>query len=162
VNTPLWEIFQNGTNTPVAWTNATNYRFATYHPPGSPPDKTKDLVFDRETGLVWPRNGNLANKSMNWLDASTTSRELQLGGRMGWRLPTISELSSLLDYSVSSPALPAGHPFLLMQLGNASYWTSTVYENTAGVSWFVNFTAAGAGLLAQGQMAFVLPVRGRD
>src|SRR5688500_2382610 len=104
MNTPLWEIFQNGTKVPVTWTDATNPRFAVYRPPDAARAGTRDLVFDRETGLVWARNAKLS-AALSWLDANTTTRELKLGCKMGWRLPSVAELSSLLDPTQSNPAL---------------------------------------------------------
>jgi len=35
---------------------------------------------------------------------------LKVGGRYGWRLPTIQELHSRID-DTQDPALPAGDPF---------------------------------------------------
>ena len=103
---------------------------------------------------------------MNWLDANTTTRELKLVGRIGWRLPTVEELSSLIDTRHSDPALPTGHPFLSVQFGIGvwAYWTSTNSENPSGAAWFVNLGSGGAGLATKGGnpevLGFVLPVRG--
>jgi hypothetical protein len=75
-------------------------------------------VFDRETGLVWQRNpaeGFVAS----WGEAAGQCRGLQLAGRYGWRLPTVEELSSLIE----NDAMPAGHPFLGDV--NSTFWTST-------------------------------------
>ena len=44
---------------------------------------------------------------------------------MGWHLPTIEELSTLVDPTVPAPgsALPAGHPFT--NIIASSYWSTT-------------------------------------
>ncbi|MBI4738702.1 DUF1566 domain-containing protein [Candidatus Woesearchaeota archaeon] len=46
-----------------------------------------------------------------------------VGGRKGWRLPTVEELASLVDPTQSNPSLPSGHPFTNVQSGD--YWSST-------------------------------------
>lgn len=68
-------------------------------------------VLDRETGLVWERVPSPSR--FDWRFALRHCDFLNTGNRLGWRLPTISELASLIDLSVAPPGprLPAGHPF---------------------------------------------------
>ena len=40
-----------------------------------------------------------------------------VGGRGGWRLPTVEELRSLIDLRRAIPALPSGHPFIKCAVG---------------------------------------------
>ena len=86
---------------------------------------TNAAVLDHETGLVWARDPATNPLVATQGDAADTCVKLVLGGKTGWRLPTVVELMSLLDPSVVNPALslPVGHPFL-----NVPYlylWTST-------------------------------------
>lgn len=98
-----------------------NSRFAV-HDPNTPGDNSDDLVLDKETGLIWSRDANLLEDEQDAYGAVVGTRSLDLGDRMGWRLPSIEELSSLIDMSVAgSPKLPAGHPFVNVQTDN--YWT---------------------------------------
>jgi hypothetical protein len=60
-----------------------------------------------------------------------------VGGRKGWRLPTIEELASLVDTSQSNPALPAGHPFTGVQ--SYYYWSSSTYAGGTSNAWVVKF-----------------------
>ena len=83
-------------------------------------------VLDKETQLVWQRSPTTAAYSFDVARGSCLAS--QLGGRMGWRLPTASELRSLIDPSITSlvvPALPKGHPFTQVQAASKQYWTST-------------------------------------
>ena len=163
---PIWKLFLDGTDTPVPWIDhKPNTRFSIYNPGGTstPAD---DVVLDKETGLIWPRNANVKGIALNWLDANTTCRELKIVNRTGWRLPTVEELSSLIDTRLTNPALPTGHPFVGVQFGPGvwPYWTSTNYENPSAAAWFVNLGSGGAGLAAKGgspqPLGFVWPVRG--
>jgi hypothetical protein len=81
-------------------------------------------ALDHETGLVWelvPTNSS--GPGIDWADAQSTCSTKEVGGRYGWRVPTVEELSSLIDPRESGPALPDGHPFNLG--GNPIYWTAT-------------------------------------
>ena len=112
---PIWKISRNGSDLSVKWINYNeNPRFAIYSPNNNnqPAD---DLVLDKETGLIWPRNANIIGQ-YNWLDANTLCHEFNLGNRIGWRLPRVEELSSLIDRSQSNPSLPAHHPFINVHL----------------------------------------------
>jgi hypothetical protein len=55
-----------------------------------------DCITDNLTGLMWPKNGNLAGK-LNWDDAIDYANNLTLCGYSDWRLPNINELESLLN-----------------------------------------------------------------
>lgn len=104
-------------------------------------------VRDNETGLVWERTPDAVNYRP-WASALNSCANRTTGGRMGWRLPSLAELSSLIDPSIANPGprLPQGHPF-----GNAQanfYWTATDRADDASVAWGVNFlegTAVGDG-----------------
>ena len=87
-----------------------NPRFAV-HDSGTAGDTSDDLVLDKETGLIWARDADVLEGDQEAADAVLDCRSLDLGDRMGWRIPSIEELSSLIDTSQASPALPAGHPF---------------------------------------------------
>lgn len=79
-------------------------------------------ALDRETGLVWEKSPGPGLSA--WPESLYACANKFLGGRYGWRLPTIEELASLLDPFAGLPALPAGHPFTNIQ--NNPYFSATV------------------------------------
>jgi len=94
-----------------------------------------DAVLDRETGLVWERAPSSART--NFASASLTCTARITGDRLGWRLPTRSELQSLMQSSKNNPALPEGHPFANLQFDATLpfavfdfYWSTTVDPHT--------------------------------
>jgi hypothetical protein len=95
-----------------------------------------DAVLDRETGLVWERSPSL---STDWFNAEIRCNTLRTGGRLGWRMPTLQELASLVDPSVPFPnlRLPAGHPFTNVQ--SSSYWSATTSAALTTLGWVVGF-----------------------
>ena len=168
---PIWKLLKSGTAASVLWVNyAPNPRFAVCDPKGdsdlnNPMTLADDLVLDKETGLVWARDANIVGLN-NWLDANTLCRELELGNRCGWRLPTVEELSSLVDPSQPNLVLPLSHPFVNIQYGAGvfAYWTSTNCENPTGAAWFVNMWRGSgahlAGLANKSISGYAWPVRG--
>ena len=68
-------------------------------------------VLDKETQLVWEQAPT--TNALTWVFMRVACFNAVIGGRKGWRLPKISELTSLFDTTQSDPALPAGHPFVL-------------------------------------------------
>jgi hypothetical protein len=97
-----------------------------------------EAVLDHETGLVWAKDANLAGAQMTWVAAiNYCINDLLIGGRLGWRLPSIEELSSLVDKTQSNPALPSGHLFTNVQSGH--YWSATTYAGSTTGAWDVTF-----------------------
>jgi hypothetical protein len=113
-------------------------------------------VLDKETGLVWEKLPGTSTYA--WGTQINRCFTAAIGGRRGWHLPTMEQLSSLVDISTSSPSLPTGHPFLNVQLD--MYWTSTTYQNTSGSAWVVNFSDGWVTTLSKGSSTYAWCVRG--
>jgi hypothetical protein len=122
-----------------------------------------EAVLDRESGLVWERApGTRLNfaPTSTWQGATNSCRQAELGGRMGWRVPTIEELQTLIDADTPDRSLPPGHPFTNIFTGNFQvYWSATRVFGTDFAAYVVgyNFTAGSAALNNQN---FVWCVRG--
>ncbi|GAB6060053.1 Lcl C-terminal domain-containing protein [Desulfonatronum parangueonense] len=120
-----------------------------------------DLVLDRLTGLVWPRNANLGEFPMTWSEAldfvAQLNREQALG-HDDWRLPNRRELRSLMSYQTKRPSLPEGHPFTDVVLG--WYWTSTSAAINPAYAWYVHLEGARMFYGRKNQYYMLWPVRG--
>jgi Protein of unknown function (DUF1566) len=104
-------------------------------------------VLDRETGLVWEQSPSTG--TLNWGSAQLHCNELTTGGRLGWRLPTLQELASLVDPTQVDLALPAGHPFS-NDVQSAPYWSATT--DVFGDAWFLNFGTGGLSRTGKSQI----------
>ena len=115
-------------------------------------------VLDRETGLVWERSPDTT--AQNWLDAQFHCSRQSTGGRMGWRLPTIQELTSLIDLTVPAPGpvLPVGHPFSNVQ--SSQYWSGATHPTLAGFAWDVTFENGHVGTTDKSLTLLAWCVRG--
>lgn len=105
------------------------------------PAFNSDAVLDKESGLVWEKSPQTT--SARWSMARRICIEKNVGGQKGWRLPSMPELSSLVDPSVAPPgaALPPGHPFLAVQ--SAVYWTAAKVAEDPSGAWGVHFGLGG-------------------
>jgi len=87
-----------------------------------------EAVLDRETGLVWWRSPQAERDSFR--GAYPTCFGAITGGRSGWRLPTLVEFFTLLDFHAPTiPRFPAGHPFTGFSSIDTTFWTTTVSPN---------------------------------
>ncbi len=120
-----------------------------------------EAVLDMETGLVWERSPDPGSRT--WVAAKDFCYLKVLGGRGGWRLPTIEELASLIDQSHSRPALPGNHPFMNIQsdtMLSSVYWSDTTRAALTSQGHAVYFFNGGVGWLAKTSPAYTWCVRG--
>jgi hypothetical protein len=100
-----------------------------------------NAVLDRETGLVWQRSPNETPELRQ--AAFRRCWTLNIGGRQGWRIPTVAELMSLADPANTMPfqiRIPTGHPFLFTgPLAGGAYWAADQIE---GLHYAVYFGSA--------------------
>ena len=116
-------------------------------------------VLDKETGLVWEQSPSNTTKTA-WSVAVNGCVGMTKGNRMGWRLPTIEELSSLIDPTQSNPALPSDYPFSNVKWGtdpdpeHEAYWsiTSNAFNNDS--AYTRPFHTSGGSFAAQKSLTY--------
>lgn len=79
-----------------------------------------EAILDLETQLVWQRLGS--KEELSWNGARSICRLATTGKRMGWRLPSLHELSSLVDPSSGGLIGP-------FERQHSVYWTGTSVAN---------------------------------
>ena len=118
-------------------------------------DSSEGCVLDRSTGLTWSKD-NVPGGRMNWVKAKEACAALRLGGFSDWRLPTVQELLTLVDYERHDPAIDTEH----FACESAWYWTATPAHSSPGAfAWFVYFYHGGSRWGNQGLDAHVRAVR---
>lgn len=108
-------------------------------------DVQADLVRDIGTGLSWQRA--VQAKMMSFDGARGYCGRASIGGQAGWRVPTLTELLTLVDERASNPTIDTnGFP----STPNESFWTSSTFADTAAMAWHVYFDHGNAlyGLVA--------------
>ena len=139
-------------------------------------DNGNGTVSDNSTGLMWQKcgdgqtgsdcsggsavhlayddgNGNLGSAD---LPAINYCKTLSLGGHADWRLPSVNELETLVDFGQQNPAINTTY-FPNTQSG--SYWSSAAYQGNAGYAWIVYFTTAESALTVWMVRSYVRCVR---
>ncbi|MCP5005206.1 MAG: DUF1566 domain-containing protein [Planctomycetes bacterium] len=91
----------------------------------------RDEVFDKDSGLTWEQHPS--SLARTWDEGHTYCASLGVG----WEMPELVELQSLVDTNQQDPALPLNHPFDNVQ--STLYWSSTTNVDHTTFAWNVNF-----------------------
>ena len=111
-------------------------------------DNQNGTVNDNLTGLIWLKNTQCFGM-MDWESARLAVKRLKEGdcgsdyalvlsdgsSAGDWRLPTMKELSALIDYSRRNPALPSGQVF--SDFPSGYYWSATLIDYHPQLAWIV-------------------------
>jgi len=104
------------------------------------------MVQDTLTQIVWQRDGSgtragcsgSGQLTCTWAEAQAYCSGLTLGGYSDWRLPTVKELSSIVDFTVASPG-PTIDQTAFPSTPATWFWTSSPYAGSSGDAWYVYF-----------------------
>jgi Protein of unknown function (DUF1566) len=95
-------------------------------------------VLDKNTGLVWeqaPDATVFATRS----DAAVACVNRNVGGTRGWRLPSVVELTSLIDPSLPPPFVPASIFTIVSPTPSSPlFWSATSGVEITGSVWIVD------------------------
>jgi hypothetical protein len=110
------------------------------------------IVVDKATGRMWERNPPATTFTQP--DAAPYCAANRLGGFSNWRLPTVTELASILDLSVTAP--PLINSTMFQNTVGIAYWTSTLLAGDSTSAWVVKF---GTGEIQQPPISAAYQVR---
>lgn len=113
-----------------------------------------DTVADLKTGLLWQRQA--AATSSGYSLATSACGTLSLGGSPAgtWRVPTLKELQTLVDWRATGTAIDAtAFPGPYGAADN--FWSATANVSSLGLYWVVSFERGNNGYLPQGTAARV-------
>jgi hypothetical protein len=124
-------------------------------------DNLDGTVTDKVTGLMWQQT--LSAATFAQAAAVQYCPTLSVGGHNDWRLPSIIELASLIDFSVpgttvNSVGAISGGAF--PNTPAASFWSANVQIDTLGGAYFsVNFADGSTNTQGSGVANYVRCVR---
>lgn len=102
------------------------------------------VVTDSATNLQWQDsykdNGDNV-KSGSFVEATEYCANLDLAGKQDWRLPTQSELLSLVDQSRAEQDQPAIQKAFQKMLTEEGYLSTSHYEDDDETVWIVDYTS---------------------
>ena len=102
-------------------------------------DKTVTIPGPKSPTLQWQRT---EPDRMAHSDALTYCNNLVLEGIEDWRLPTIQELFTIIDFNRSKPAADTK---LFPSVKPHYYWSSTNLKDRETSAWYVYFFSGGVG-----------------
>ena len=87
-------------------------------------DNGDGTITDSSTGLVWQKQDDAVARSWQQSLTYCTANTAALPGS-GWRLPNFRELSTLINYGTTSPAINSTY---FPSTQSLKYWSSTTYK----------------------------------
>ena len=90
---------------------------------------------DEKSGLVWQDNHAIPTE-LSQPEAENYCRRLKLDGFDRWRLPTIKELATIIDFKRYRPALRSGFDMRAEE----RFWSSTADAANPRNGWVVSFS----------------------
>ncbi len=118
--------------------------------PASYTDGGDGTVLDNWTSLVWQK---MVTGTYTWQAAGAYCAGLNVAGHTDWRLPTLIELVSIVDYGFNGPSIS---PTYFPGTSASSYWSSTPVAGAPTSAWAVWF---GSGATEVDAMTGALSVR---
>ena len=99
---------------------------------------TADATIVRVKGsnLMWEDTTHSEETKVTFMEAKSYCRDLKLGRYSDWRLPTLQELLSIVNYKRYKPAIINGFSHVNR---DTLYWSKTPYIKESDEYWGVNF-----------------------
>ena len=117
-------------------------------------DNGDGTITDTATGLMWQKE---TAGSYDWQDAMNYCWDLDLAGHTDWRLPTVRELFSIVDYGRKTPAIDP-----VFGTMPAWYWSFSTGVNGSSQAWSVDFGFGFVGRNWKTDDHYVRAVRGGE
>lgn len=87
-------------------------------------------VLDTKTNLIWRKDAEPLRYTSE--EALAIANKVAKETGIEWRLPTIEELTGLIDYTLAMPAST------FPGMNNDSFWSSTKYKRMTDALWVAN------------------------
>jgi len=100
--------------------------------------RASQSVIDELTHLQWQNNNDVSTKTKSWSEAKIYCDALVLDGYDDWRLPTLMELTTLVDYSHTGPAINREY-FYNVSDDQRWYWSASSFKEHDENGWCVDF-----------------------
>ncbi len=128
--------------------------------PRSYTDLGNGIVRDTVTGLEWQQD--TAPDTYRWQEALDYCDTLELDDHDDWRLPTIQELSTLVDSGIPDPGPTVHIDYFPDTIGSAysDYWSSNADVHVTNYAWVVHFSDGSVKGIGKTNAINVRAVRG--
>lgn len=104
--------------------------------------RTGNSVVDNYSKLQWQDDKNVKILRISWDYAKIYCKKLILDGYVNWRLPSRSELLTLVDYSKANPAIKEK---VFQNITSNYYWSHTSNATLLNYAWYIGFDTGIVG-----------------
>ncbi|MFT5662138.1 MAG: hypothetical protein ACI9TV_002786 [Sulfurimonas sp.] len=94
-----------------------------------------DVTFDSGTSLMWQDNKDVRKSDYTFAQAQSYCSNLKLGEYSDFRVPTLRELQTIIDYRNHNPAMLNG----FKNPESDEFWSSTPFVYRTDSLWIVDF-----------------------
>ena len=142
---------------PATHTNYSDGQFTVWN-------TNQEVAVDNDSGFIWVRNAGAAGGKV-WTNATIYCSNLVYANYDDWRLPSVTndggsgDWKTLVDTNQANPALPSGHPFTNVPLGNY-WWSSVELVADPDDAWNIYLSTGIEGFGSKTETFHVWPVRG--
>ena len=95
----------------------------------------KDVVLDTTSSLLWQDMPINKKAGVTYKEATNYCKFLKIDKYENFRLPTLTELQTLINYKNYKPAILDGFKFV----DSTTYWTTTPFADSDDEYWIVDF-----------------------
>ena len=95
----------------------------------------KDVIEDTTTSLLWQDAQANKDLAVTFFQAQDYCKDLVIAEYKDFRLPTLLELQSIIDYDNYKPAILKG----FLYAANETYWTTTLFADDDTEVWTIHF-----------------------
>lgn len=114
--------------------------------------KDRHIVKDRALNLIWQDTKSVKIRKKTWSGAKKYCERLTLAGKSNWRLPTLHELLTTVDYTRSSPALLEHFSFSDKR---GYYWSSSAVSTDERYAWYISIDKGNTYAYSKEETAFM-------
>ncbi|MEA3371210.1 MAG: DUF1566 domain-containing protein [Campylobacterota bacterium] len=105
----------------------------------------KNVILDTTTSLIWQDAPINEDALVTYKEAKNYCKFLKIDKYEDFRLPTLHELQTLVDYNNYKPAIINGFKYV----ENTTYWTSTHFADDENEFWTVDFEKGSRSVKAK-------------
>lgn len=136
VNEAWFVLFENGRSYTLDKKNKANVKCVrAVQNKTSDIKRDGDVVTDNGTTTVWQDSSETASLLHNYEESVKYCKDLSLGGKDDWYLPTIEQLLTITDKTTSNPSIKKEFKNTVSD----AYWSSTIHPSHPDRVWFVHF-----------------------
>ncbi|WP_415395975.1 DUF1566 domain-containing protein [Sulfurimonas sp. CS5] len=93
------------------------------------------VFIDKSTSLIWQDHQDNEDLSITYYQSKDYCADLVIGKYNNFRIPSLVELQSIVDYKNYNSAIKKGFDYV----SDEYYWTTTPFVGEKNVVWLIHF-----------------------